>query len=87
LFGESLPPDALETAWREAGACRIMLVIGTSALVQPAASLPYVAKEHGATLVEVNIERAFSSADYFLEGQAGTVLPGLVSEVRRKCSG
>lgn len=87
LFGEALPPNALETAWREAGACRIMLVIGTSALVQPAASLPYVAKEHGATLVEVNIERAFSSADYFLEGQAGTVLPGLVSEVRRKCSG
>jgi NAD-dependent deacetylase len=84
LFGESLPPDALETAWREASACRIMLVIGTSALVQPAASVPYVAKEHGATVVEVNIERAFSSADYFLEGKAGTVLPELVAEVRKK---
>jgi NAD-dependent deacetylase len=54
LFGESLPPDALETAWREAGACRVMLVVGTSALVQPAASLPLLAREHGARVVEIN---------------------------------
>lgn len=84
LFGKSLPPQALETAWRESGACRIMLVIGTSAVVQPAASLPYVAKEHGATVVEVNIERAFSGADYFLEGQAGTVMPKLVAELKKQ---
>jgi NAD-dependent deacetylase len=83
LFGESLPPQALETAWRESGACRVMLVIGTSAVVQPAASLPYVAKEHGATVVEVNIERAFSSSDYFLEGKAGTVLPELLSAIKQ----
>jgi NAD-dependent deacetylase len=83
LFGESLPPNALETAWHESGACRVMLVIGTSAVVQPAASLPYVAKEHGATVVEVNIERAFSSSDYFLEGKAGTVLPELLSAIKQ----
>lgn len=87
LFGESLPPEALETAWREAGTCRIMLVIGTSAQVQPAASLPYVAKKHGATLVEVNIEKSFSDADYILEGRAGTVLPDLVAELRKANSG
>jgi len=61
-----------------------MLVIGTSAVVQPAASLPYVAKQHGATVVEVNIERAFSGADYFLEGQAGTVMPKLVAELKKQ---
>jgi NAD-dependent deacetylase len=83
LFGESLPPQALETAWREAGACRVMLVIGTSAVVQPAASLPYVAKDHGATVVEINIERAFSGADCFLEGQAGAVMPKLVAEIKK----
>jgi NAD-dependent deacetylase len=81
LFGESLPPDALETAWREACSCKVMLVIGTSAVVQPAASLPHVAKDHGAAVVEVNVERAFSSADYFLEGKAGAALPMLVSEI------
>jgi NAD-dependent deacetylase len=83
LFGESLPPDALETAWREARICKVMLVIGTSAVVQPAASLPYAAKENGAFVVEVNIERAFSSADYFLEGKAGMVLPVLVSKIKK----
>jgi NAD-dependent deacetylase len=84
LFGESLPPDALKAAWRESSSCRVMLVIGTSAVVQPAASLPQIAKEHGAAVVELNIERAFSNADHFLEGQAGTVLPGLVSEIKIK---
>ena len=84
LFGESLPPNALETAWRESGTCRVMLVIGTSAVVQPAASLPHVAKEHGAAVVEVNIERAFSNADYFLEGKAGTVLPDLIAEIKKR---
>jgi len=84
LFGESLPAQALETAWREAGGSGVMLVIGTSAVVQPAASLPFIAKEHGAAVVEVNIEPAFSIADYFLEGKAGTVLPALVSEVRKQ---
>jgi len=84
LFGESLPPAALEAAWRESSSCRVMLVIGTSAVVHPAASLPHVAKEHGAAVVEVNIEKAFSDADYFLEGQAGTLLPELVAAIKSK---
>jgi NAD-dependent deacetylase len=84
LFGESLPPGALETAWRESGTCRVMLVIGTSAVVQPAASLPHVAMEHGALVVEVNIERAFSGAAHFLEGKAGTILPELMSEIKKR---
>jgi NAD-dependent deacetylase len=84
LFGEALPPGALETAWRESGSCRVMLVIGTSALVQPAASLPQVAKQSGAAVVEINLERAVSNADYFLEGEAGTVLAEIVSVVRQR---
>jgi NAD-dependent deacetylase len=82
LFGESLPPDALETAWREAQSCRTMLVIGTYALVQPAASLPHVAKQSGATVIEINVERAFSEADLFLEGRSGEVLPQLVAHIK-----
>jgi NAD-dependent deacetylase len=84
LFGEALPPGALETAWRESVSCRVMLVIGTSALVQPAASLPQVAKQSGAAVVEINLERAVSNADYFLEGEAGTVLAEIVSVVRQR---
>ena len=81
LFGESLPPEALETAWRESGMCRVMLVIGTSAVVQPAASLPHVAKQGGAAIVEINLERAVPEADYYLEGKAGTLLPLIMSEI------
>jgi NAD-dependent deacetylase len=51
--------------------------------VQPAASLPHVAKQHGAVVVEINIERAFSGADCFLAGTAGTILPQIVSGIRK----
>jgi NAD-dependent deacetylase len=82
LFGESLPRDALETAWLDAQRCRVMLVIGTSAVVQPAASLPRVARQGGAIVIEINVERAFPEADLFLEGKSGEVLPALVSAIK-----
>ena len=53
-FGEHLPADVLEAAFAAAAACDLMLVVGTSALVQPAASLPLMARQNGAVLVEVN---------------------------------
>jgi NAD-dependent deacetylase len=53
-FGESLPHPVLDAAWAAAQRCQLMLVVGTSALVQPAASLPLVALEIGAHVVEIN---------------------------------
>jgi NAD-dependent deacetylase len=53
-FGESLPLDVLEAAAAAADRCQVMLTIGTSALVQPAASLPLWAQRAGAYVVEVN---------------------------------
>jgi NAD-dependent deacetylase len=53
-FGEPLPQNILDAAWAATAGCRTMLVIGTSAVVQPAASLPMVALRNGAQLVEVN---------------------------------
>jgi NAD-dependent SIR2 family protein deacetylase len=62
-FGESLPAEVLETAWDTAARCRLMLVIGTSAVVQPAALLPLVALRNGARLIEVNsADRARASS-------------------------
>jgi NAD-dependent deacetylase len=55
-FGESLPAATLEAALAAAQRCRLMLVIGTSALVQPAAGLPLLALQHGAHVVEINPE-------------------------------
>jgi NAD-dependent deacetylase len=53
-FGEPLPQDAWQPAAEAAAASEVFLVIGTSALVYPAASLPLVAKRSGATVVEIN---------------------------------
>lgn len=76
-FGESLPQDVLEAAWAAAARCRLMLVIGTSAVVHPAASLPLVALRNGARLVEVNsAETPLSThAHEILRGPAAGVLP------------
>jgi NAD-dependent deacetylase len=53
-FNEMLPPQAIEQALEASRACDVFLSIGTSALVHPAASLPFEASERGATLIEVN---------------------------------
>ena len=77
LFGEMLPPGAFEFAAARATACELCLVVGTSALVYPAAALPEIAKGAGAYLVEVNPERTplSSLCDEVLTGKAGEVLP------------
>ncbi len=81
-FGEQLPIAALERAVQAARACDVFLSIGTSGLVQPAASLPITAKNQGATIVEVNLEPTPISrkADFILRGKAGEILPHLVAK-------
>jgi NAD-dependent deacetylase len=83
-FGEMLPADATERAWREAGGCDVMLVVGTSGTVWPAAELPLVARRAGARVVEVNPEPSdvTPAADLFMQGPAGELLPTLVRAVR-----
>jgi NAD-dependent deacetylase len=81
LFGEQLPGDALKRAYAESSTCKVMLVIGTSAVVQPAASLPHLAKQNGAIVIEVNPEKAFPLADYYLAENAGTALSTIVAEI------
>ena len=82
-FGEMLPRDALDRAYTALEQCDLAVVVGTSAVVQPAASLPFVALGAGAAVVEVNPEvTEFSSAaTWHLAGPAGTVLPALADLV------
>ncbi len=79
-FGEALPSDVLERAWSAAEQAELFLVVGTSALVQPAASLPLVASRCGARLVEVNLEPTAISAqvDISLMGRCGELLPQII---------
>ncbi|HTX91011.1 MAG TPA: NAD-dependent deacylase [Anaerolineales bacterium] len=84
-FGEMLPEIELERAIEAARASRVFLSIGTSAVVHPAATLPILAKESGACLVEINPEKTplTASADYFLQGKSGEILPELVRQIWR----
>lgn len=83
-FGENLPAAALQTAVSAAQSCDLFLSVGTSALVQPAASLPLIAVEHGAILVEINPQTTQITrwVDYALTGAAGEVLPRLVESLQ-----
>lgn len=82
LFGELLPSGAYERAAAAASACELCFVVGTSALVYPAANIPGIAKAAGAYLVEVNPEETplSSFCDEVLTGRAGDVLPMIVSD-------
>ena len=77
LFGELLPSGAFEFAAERAAICELCFVIGTSALVYPAAGLPEIAKTAGAFVCEVNPERTPLSdlCDEVITGKAGEVLP------------
>lgn len=77
LFGEMLPPGALELAAERASNCELCFVIGTSGLVYPAAGIPEVAKAAGAFVCEVNPERTPLSdlCDEVITAKAGEVLP------------
>ncbi|MBN1954056.1 MAG: NAD-dependent deacylase [Anaerolineae bacterium] len=76
-FGEPLPAGVLQAAWEAAKNCSLVLVVGTSAVVQPAASLPLVALQNGARLVEVNVAETPLSqyAHEVLRGPAAELLP------------
>lgn len=85
-FGEMLPADAVERAWRIVGACDLLLVVGTSGVVWPAAELPHIARAAGAAVVEVNPDpsEVTPHARIYLRGQAGELLPALVEGVIRR---
>ncbi|HEX2028000.1 MAG TPA: NAD-dependent deacylase [Nitriliruptorales bacterium] len=79
LFGEALPAGALERARDEVRDCQILLVVGTSAEVEPAASLPALGAGHGAEVWDINPEPSGLPRDLQGPGSAGRRL-GLHAE-------
>jgi NAD-dependent deacetylase len=81
-FGESLPEQALRGAWAAAQECDVFLSVGTSNLVEPAASLPWLAAAQGAAVVVINTSMEGQRSGpgiHHLAGAAGQVLHGLVA--------
>src|SRR5574340_156256 len=85
-FGEALPQDVWESAMVKASSCDIMIVVGTSLAVSPANLLPVYAKQNGAAIIEVNIEKTQMSSemDLYIRESASKALPELVEIVSSK---
>jgi NAD-dependent deacetylase len=88
-FGEALNGLVLEEAFRVSAACQVMFVVGTSAVVHPAASLPLAAAAAGAQIVEINPDPTplTRSAHFSFRGTAGDILPRLDRELSRRVRG
>ena len=79
-FGESLAPEDLECSFAALQRCDMLLIIGTSGVVYPAASFAPVAKDHGAFVVELNLESTPHSSvvDVSFQGRAKELVPLLL---------
>ncbi len=86
FFGEPIPSKAQVSAFKESTSCSLVLVVGTSAAVYPAASIPITAKERGAIVIEMNMEPTpltHQISDYLISGSAGETIPAIVEEVKK----
>ncbi len=85
MFGEPIPSDVLRKCMTEAKRCDCMLVVGTSAVVYPAASLPLMVKQKGDTLIEVNPMQSELTGlcDISIRAPSGEALPKLVSALKK----
>ena len=83
-FGEYLPEDQFDASEKAARNCDVFFIVGTSAVVYPAAGLVFTAKQNGAYLVEINIEETeiSSLADLSFFGEAGKILPQILRDLR-----
>lgn len=79
-FGESLPETEFKAAFEAVQSCDLLLSVGTSGMVYPAAQLPEIAAQNNATVVHVNPQKmsAITRHGYSLQGAAGEILPLLV---------
>ena len=77
FFSEPIPEQALSKSIEEASACDLMILIGTSGEIMPASQIPYIAKQKGSKIMEININESNytrSITDIFLKGKAGEIL-------------
>jgi len=88
MFGEPIPPDALDECIAQARMCDCMLLVGTSAMVYPAAGFPVDVKRSGGKLIEVNPHETplTGLCDVVLRAPAGESLPLVVARVRQLAS-
>lgn len=80
FFGEPITEEAYQSSMKALQNCQLMLIIGTSGEVSPANSLPYLAKENGALIVEINKDKSLYSnslSDIIINGNATEILQNI----------
>lgn len=86
FFGEQIPTNALQRSELISSTCDVMLVIGTSATVQPAAFMPMIAKQSGAAIIEINTQVTGLTrrvSDITIIGKAGAILDAVAAQVEK----
>lgn len=87
FFGEAIPPAALNRSFQLASSAEVLMVVGTSAVVSPANTIPALAKERGAKIIEINTESTHLThtvTDIFISQSAGVAIPVLVNELKKR---
>ncbi|MBP7736668.1 MAG: NAD-dependent deacylase [Spirochaetes bacterium] len=87
LFGESIPHDATVRSEKAARKADVVLVIGTSAVVYPAAGIPLIVKQNNGAIIEFNTEETGLTSyatDVFVKGKTGDTLPELLRRLKSR---
>jgi NAD-dependent deacetylase len=84
-FGQSMPEKETQEAYHRSSLCNLFIVVGSSLVVQPAASMPLVAKKNGARLVIINRDSTpyDDMADVVIHGQAGPTMASILEHVKQ----
>jgi NAD-dependent deacetylase len=84
FFGEAIPEHVRQMSLLQAEQADVILVIGTTGVIMPACHIPHHAKNHGASVIEINVAPSSYTnyiSDVFLQGPAGEVLPALLESI------
>jgi len=87
FFGEPIPENAMARSFQMASRTDVLLIIGTSAVVSPANTIPSIAKQNSASIIEINKERTWltdSVTDFFLQGSAGDIVSNILDKISKK---
>lgn len=85
-FGQAMPERETNEAYNRSSSCDLFIVIGSSLVVQPAASMPFIAKRNGAKLVIINRDPTpyDNLADIVIHGMAGSIMSSILKEVKNQ---
>jgi NAD-dependent deacetylase len=87
FFGEAIPREVNVESFYQAQISDVCIVIGSTGEVMPACQVPFHAKEHGARVIEINVEPSnftYGTSDIFLQGKAGEIMPKIMEKIGPK---